>query len=422
MRVEDLDDNAPPRADLTVLAHVHIRGRQLRQRRRAIRTGALVLLAVALAVGAVAIGSHRGSPNLSVQPNTTVPSPTNEPPTTQPTVGANATPSSVTFESRSYGLGLTFTCTVPPTADPICAFTVAASRDAGRTWTRVGGSSGIRYTGWRGYPDLELAADGPNVWVYGTRTFASHDGGGTFEDQHLKGIVSTLVPKGDNVWAAMQSCALCPTDTLVTASLTGGSWTTVAAFPDVGDPYVDLVRPTTTVAYVLGRDTHIVMYRTNDAGRSWQTSPLPPHPPSSTQTNTVAISALGANQIWMLGGGDASTQDQQKALYRSDDGGTHWILVADTSSSPRSSVGHLPYQGLGFSLTVETSRRIWIPLGAGPFIASFDGGTKWRDTGVSTPTLHHISQLVFVDGVGWAWGGDTNFRTTDGQHWKAITP
>ncbi len=421
MRVEDLDDSAPPRADAIALTRVRIRGRRLRHRRHATRAGSLVLLAVALAAAAVTIG-HHGSPTLSVQPKPTVPNPTNEPRTTQPTVRASAPPSSVTFESQSYGLGLTFSCAVPPAADPVCAFSVAASRDAGRTWTRVGGVSGIRYAGWRGYPDLELAADGPNVWVYGTRTFASHDGGVTFEDQRLKGFVSALVPKADNVWVAIQSCALCPTNTLMAAPLTGGSWTTIAGFPDVGDPYVDLVRPTATVAYVVGRDTHTVMYGTSDAGRSWQTRPLPPHPPSSTQTNTVAIAAFGAHQIWMLGGGDASTQDQQKALYRSDDGGTHWILVADTSSPPLGSVGHLPERGLGFSLTVETAQRIWIPLGQGPFIASFDGGTTWFDTRVSTPTLHHISQLVFVNGVGWAWGGDTNFRTTDGEHWNAITP
>ena len=326
-------------------------------------------------------------------------------------------PSTVAFTDRNHGLGLTFGCSVSATKDPVCDFAILASHDAGRTWTRVGGIRHVVYAGWRGYPDIELAVSGTNVWVYGTRTFASHDGGRTFRDQHFNGLVSALVPTGDRVWAALQGCGLCPTDTLLSASLTGGPWTTLTRIPDLGDPNVDLVRPTATVAYVGGSYTHTVLYRSGDAGRSWQTRALPPPPPSSSRSNTVTLAALGSNQLWILTGGDAPGRTQQKALYRSDDTGLHWTLVADTSSSPRPGVGHLPFRGLGLRLTVATPQRIWIPLDEGPFIGSLDGGQHWLDTRVAT----HIEQVLFIDPLhGWTWNGG-GYHTTDGKHWNAIT-
>ena len=325
-------------------------------------------------------------------------------------------PSTVVFANENEGLGLHFTCDVPSNADPICAFDVLSSSDAGRTWIRVGGEHGITYAGWRGYPDVELAASGSNVWVYGTRTFESHDGGRTFAASHFDGIVSALVPEGDTVWAALRQCALCATDTLRTVPIAGGRWTKVPGFPNLGDPYVALARPSATVAYVVGRDTHAVLYRTGDGGRSWQAWPLPPPPPASTGTSTVALTALGSDQVWMLNGGSAPARDQEKALYRSDNGGQHWTLVADTGPS-RPGVGHLPTRGLGLVLTVVTPQRIWIPLDFGPFVGTFDGGARWLDTAITT----HVEQVLFVDPLhGWAWNGG-GYRTTDGKDWVPIT-
>lgn len=425
MRVQDLDDLAPPHADETSLVRVRGRGHRLRKRRRATLGAGVALIAVALAaVGATVERRHDASPTLSVQPKSVapaVPTPTNEPipsPTSKPAAVASTVPSSVAFADQNDGVGLRFSCAVPPAGDPVCAFVVVVSHDAGHTWARVGGVSDIVYAGWRGYPDIELAADGPNVWIYGTRTFASHDGGHSFEDQHLPGIVSALVPRGDTVWATLQPCALCPTDTLVSAPLNGGAWKSLSSFPNVGDPYVELLRPSAAVAYVVGLDTHTALYRSADGGHTWQAAALPPRPPSSLQTNTVTIAAFGAHEIWMLSGGDAATQNQQKALYRSEDGGTHWTLVADTRASTASKIGHLPLRGLGLTLTVETPQRIWIPLDRGPFVGSVDGGHRWFDTLVSS----HVSQVMFIDGIGWAWNGDISYRTTDGQRWKRILP
>jgi hypothetical protein len=282
----------------------------------------------------------------------------------------------------------------------------------------VGGVRGIRYRGWRGYPDIELAASGSNVWVYGTRTFESHDGAGTFHNARFDGIVNALVPEGDTVWATTQRCAQCATNTLRSAPIGGGTWQAMPGFPDLGDPYVALARPSATVAYVVGKDTHAVLYRTGDGGHSWQSHVLPPVPPASARTATVALAALGSDQVWMLNGGSAPGRDQQKALYRSADGGQHWILVADTATARRG-VGHLTTRGLSLSLTVVTPQRMWIPTSDHPgrFIGTIDGGAHWLDTGITT----HIEQVLFVDPLhGWAWNGG-GYQTTDGKNWVPIT-
>lgn len=326
-------------------------------------------------------------------------------------------PLSVAFLDQHDGLGLNFTCTAPQT-DPVCAFDLLSSNDAGRTWIRVGGVRGIRYPGWRGYPDIELAASGSNVWVYGTRTFESHDGGRTFHNARFDGLVSALVPHGDDVWVATRACALCPTETLVSAPVNGGAWTKIAGFPNLGDPYAELVRTSPTVAYVVGLDSHSPLYRTGDAGRSWQAHVSPPAPPASPRTATVALAALGSDQVWMLNGGVAPGRDQQKALYRSDDGGQHWILVADTAA-PRPGVGRLTTRGIGLSLSVVTPQRMWIATSdhPGPLVGTVDGGRDWFDARVPT----NIQQVLFVDPLhGWAWNGG-GYQTTDGKNWVPIT-
>jgi hypothetical protein len=324
-------------------------------------------------------------------------------------------PSKVVFADQQHGVGLASGCTVPPHGDPVCNFDVLETRDAGNTWTEVGGVHGYSYPGWRGYPDIELAWWDSNIWVYGTRTFESHDGGHSFQEARFDGLASALVPEGDTVWVATRACAQCPTTSMFSAPVVGGSWTKISGFPNIGDPYSQLVRPTARVAYVVGSDTHNVLYRTADAGRSWQSSALPAPPPASATNVTVSLAAIGSDQVWMLNGGGAPGGDQDKAFSRSGDGGQHWTLVADTAPA-RPGVGQLPKRGLTNAMAVVTPERIWLAFGSGPFIASTDGGHQWVDTGIDAD----ITQLAFVDAQhGWAWAeaGSFGYRTTDGTHW-----
>ena len=119
----------------------------------------------------------------------------------------------------------------------------------------------------------------------------------------------------------------------------------------------------------------------------------------------------------MLNGGSAPGRNQEKALYRSDDGGQHWTLVADTGSaaagsrSPPDTRSRVRPDRRDAATDLDPARP------RGPFVGTLDGGAHWLDTGITT----HVEQVVFVDPLhGWAWNGG-GYRTTDGTHWIALT-
>jgi hypothetical protein len=72
VRIQDLDDIAPPKADRAMLSRVRDRGRRLRHRRNATRGAVLALIAIGLVAGAVTISgrdiAHRA---ISVEATTT---------------------------------------------------------------------------------------------------------------------------------------------------------------------------------------------------------------------------------------------------------------------------------------------------------------------------------------------------------------
>jgi hypothetical protein len=146
--------------------------------------------------------------------------------------------------------------------------------------------------------------------------------------------------------------------------------------------------------------------------------PLPHIGVTKCCTATLAAAAPDAHRIWLLGGGDAADERQQdKRLYRSDDAGAHWTLVADTSVPRPDGVGRLPRRGFLPTLAVTSPDRIWIAPDHGTLIGSLDAGRTWFDTGIRTTA----DKLAFVDPLdGWVWNGG-GYRTTDGRHWVLAT-
>ena len=72
MRLQDLDDDAPPRARPGTLSEVRDRGRSLRRRRQSLRLAGVTLIVVALAAGAVAVArTDHHQAGVEVQPTTT---------------------------------------------------------------------------------------------------------------------------------------------------------------------------------------------------------------------------------------------------------------------------------------------------------------------------------------------------------------
>src|SRR5262249_8068737 len=156
------------------------------------------------------------------------------------------------------------------------------------------------------FPFIDLAVEGHDVWVYGTRTFVSHDGGHTLRDSPVGRYVVSLTPASQHVWALVRNCPpsqVCST-TLVSAPRGSEEWRPLEQAPALVDPYVSLLRPTDEVGYLLTRDAPQELYRTDDGGRSWRRLSVP-----QTTLRAIALDALGSDRLWLATGSASPTMD-----------------------------------------------------------------------------------------------------------------
>ncbi len=188
----------------------------------------------------------------------------------------------------------------------------------------------------------------------------------------------------------------------------GGAWHTFASTPDITYPYVQLRRPTATVAYLLPRDGQGVVYRTGDGGRSWSARTIPGvHGPT-------AVAAVGPDDVWALAGVTSATATQDKTLWHSHDGGQHWTKVASTPAA--SSAAGLPERGIVQDLVAASAVDLYAVtdtnVGHSP-----DAGVSWSEV-----RLADNDHLTFVDARhGWSTaGGSALYATVDGVHWQLV--
>jgi len=359
--------------------------------------------------------------------------------------GLPGSPSAVSFSTREHGVGLTTTCAVGATTDPVCDIGVLSSSDAGRSWTLIGALRHIVYVGWRGYPFIYLAARGTDVWIYGTRTFESHDGGRTLRPSRLKGLVLAMAPRTRDVWATTRPCPPsqgCATK-LMTRRLGEPNWRPLPIPASFTDPYPRLLRPTDRVGYLAGEDTPFPLYRTMDAGQTWHELSAP------HSIGPVSLAASGSQHVWVLAAGRESpvpapagsppTTGQQKTLFSSSDGGRHFTLIA-TSSATRNGppapagtgAGQLGFDGLVIpdSLAAPSPEHLWIlsALSSTPLTGSTDGGLTWHPARLDYTGSFAASSRTLPEGTfdfldpqhGWLAGSaqpNILFKTTDGTTW-----
>lgn len=119
------------------------------------------------------------------------------------------------------------------------------------------------------------------------------------------------------------------------------------------------------------------LFATVDGGRTWSaiSDPCadyagPPQP----------FSFIDAGTGWVLCGGGAGAGQQHKRLYRTDDGGRQWRLVADTAVE--AGPGGLPGGGYVSDLCFLDRERGWFTEARGGLFATVDGGQSWVETPV----------------------------------------
>jgi photosystem II stability/assembly factor-like uncharacterized protein len=186
---------------------------------------------------------------------------------------------------------------------------------------------------------------------------------------------------------------------------------------------------------------HVVVFRTSDAGRTWERSAsIPVNPRSNTDVvwagSPLAVHWLDfvdAQNGWLLiesrPTGFSSPVWLAGALYRTTDGGLNWTLV--TINPGVAALKSDCHVGGGISFSSATVG--WMPMFCagenytGPaLLVTQDGGADWTVEVLTTEagcTCHHTPDLppVFLDGMHGTFmvPGVLVLTSTGGGHWSA---
>ncbi len=447
---QHLDDPAPPVPDVGRYAAVLRRSADLRAQRRWRRSTGIVIAALlaALAVtsGLSITARGNGAPAVDTayqferQP---VPSPGVVVPASALTdVVFTGTPASGATGGTGFALAVHGQHLV-----------LARTADGGRTWRVVDGqmpslgvAAGTATATGTAQVQFTSPADGyywtaPPVGESPSALWTTSDGGTAWRRAPIGPTVYDATAIQRNVWALVGSCpgtgAAC---TLwVEVSTDGGAtWQPAAGLvpASVGPAasLVELARVSTTSAYVYsGVGGAATLAFTSDAGATWSTRPVPCTAPDDLGAE-LALSSTA--DLWLVCGGQASGGSQEKALFRSSDGGSTWALAAETAglgsagAAAPPGVGALPVAGyvapysIGHkNLAVLTPSTAWLFPSRGVVSVTTDGGTRWKavaplaDAGFGSGAPGNVTFTTDTDG--WVVEqGVGLWHTTDGVRWR----
>jgi DNA-binding CsgD family transcriptional regulator/photosystem II stability/assembly factor-like uncharacterized protein len=171
----------------------------------------------------------------------------------------------------------------------------------------------------------------------------------------------------------------------------------------------------------------LLLYRTTDGGRSWQTVPV--------QLGTIDGDPLGSlpkacslllhwvstSRGFAYGGATVAAATALPCFFRSDDGGATWqrVLLPDVVAGQ--------YTGATLSFPTPTDGFVsFSPTGNLALYATHDGGLTWGLAGrvPGTSPGGTYNSVALVDALhGWVIGQPTWQRTIDGaQTWESFTP
>src|SRR5437763_945654 len=208
-----------------------------------------------------------------------------------------------------------------------------------------------------------------------------------------------------NGWALGAICAVDCDGRIFRTTDGGRTWKLIGLDQTGSAPYGSIVFVDKLDGWMF--DTHDGVQVTHDGGR-----------PSTRRKNPCAfsydhsIAAFGSSSVWLMCGSGPGAGQQLKELFRSSDGGVHWIKEA----SP-------PGSGYVGQILATTSSSIWFSLHRNGPLHSNDGGHSWTNTGIVTrDDFSGFGALHFLDPThGWITNYAGSFRATNGgRSWSHV--
>ena len=124
------------------------------------------------------------------------------------------------------------------------------------------------------------------------------------------------------------------------------------------------------------------IYRTQDAGRTWQSAPVP--------FAGATFDFLDATLGWAMVGTGAGAGSSAVDIYQTADGGSNWSRLYSLDPSQSDAPGGLPFAGSKNGIGFATSTRGWVG-GAEPMdsyvwlFVTQDGGRTWQHQDLALP-------------------------------------
>ncbi len=163
---------------------------------------------------------------------------------------------------------------------------------------------------------------------------------------------------------------------------------------------------TAWVATVRPAGTTLLVFRTSDAGQTWQQTIVK----ANGNTAGAQITFINAKDGWMLVGLGAGAGSEAVAIYRTTDGGQTWTKASSTNPPVETTPGGLPLGGDKNGLSFLNSSTGWAtgtePSNTPWLYVTHDGGQTWQHQALQLPPNQASAELSITP--------PTFFNATDG--------
>lgn len=167
----------------------------------------------------------------------------------------------------------------------------------------------------------------------------------------------------------------------------------------------------------------MVFWSTTNGGKTWTRINVPTQIANNEFQGRCYFSFFSPEQGFLLMGTQPGTGIQGKSLYRTADGGRHWIKATSIGFSASEPKHGLPGQGYISGLDFWNASVGWLSEERGPIYITTDGGKTWHPL-LSLPPLRNMSDVHFLDSKhGYAIYRNVLFATEDGgTTWRQVYP